>query len=225
MLVRRIVKPNQTRQAFHDFFTFFSLGVTDRDMPTSSMSWNRPMISLGLTLIVALSPALAIADEFRADLIAMYESDGGRNIPNGRYDVRHTAGGVCQMTNETWREVAPTIDIDLHKFPNAGSASEHQQWQACWKLHALRGNQPWTCCNPKLRKALAQAGEPTGAAGAVTMRRPAVEQAKVIEPPHDWDVFPDGESPNPQPSQAPAADAAASQPGQDAADKSETDEK
>lgn len=112
---------------------------------------------LMLLIAFAAFPGFSsFADEWRPDLIARYESDGGRNIPNFRYDETHTAGGVCQMTNTTWREIAPTIDIDIVKFPNAGSASEHQQWQACWKLHAVRGNQPWTCCNKTLARHLAK---------------------------------------------------------------------
>ncbi len=179
-------------------------------------------------LLVVADPLFA--DEFRADLIARYESDGGRNVPNFRYDGPHgkfTAGGPCQMTNTTWRRIAPLIDIDITKFDVAGAASEFDQWRACWKLWSVDGYKPWTCdgCNPKLRKALAQAGEPTGAPGAVAVRRPAAEQAKASEPPHDWDVFPDGESPKPQPPEAPTTDAAPPQTGQDVAEKSETDEK
>jgi hypothetical protein len=180
-------------------------------------------------LIVALAPAVAVADEFRADLIARLESDGGQNIPNFRYTGpggKYTAGGVCQMTNTTWRRIAPLIDIDITKFDVAGAASEFDQWRACWKLWSLDGYKPWTCdgCNPKLRKALAQAGEPIGAPGAAPARRAAVEQAKVIEPPHDWDVFPDAEPSKPQPSEAPTADTASPQTGQEAADKADEEQ-
>lgn len=104
------------------------------------------------------APLPALAQEWRPDLIARYESDGGRNVANFLYDGpngHYTAGGVCQMTDTTWRRIAPTIDIDIDKFPNAGSASEHMQWQACWKLWSIDGYSPWTCCNKKLRQALA----------------------------------------------------------------------
>ena len=186
---------------------------------------NLPIVAL----MIALSPAVAVADEFRADLIARLESEGGQNVPNFRYtgpNGKYTAGGVCQMTNTTWRRIAPLIDIDITKFDVAGAASEFDQWRACWKLWSIDGYKPWTCdgCNPKLRKALAQAGEPTGAPGAVVVRRPAVEQAKVTEPPHDWDVFPDAESSRPQSSQDPATSAAAPQTGQDVADKTEEEQ-
>ncbi len=188
----------------------------------SPRSINRALAAL----ILALAPAAAAADEFRADLIARLESEGGQNIPNYLYDGphgKHTSGGVCQMNNPTWRWVAPMIDIDITKFDVAGTASAFDQWRACWKLWSLRGYDPWTCpgCNPKLRKALAQAGEPTGAPGAVAVRRPAAEQAKAIEPPHDWDVFPDGESPKPQPSQATAPDTPQAHAGDEVTDSFE----
>ncbi len=179
-----------------------------------------------VALILALSPTIGVAGEFRADLIARYESEGGQNVPNFRYDGpngKYTAGGPCQMTNTTWRRIAPLIDIDITKFDVAGAASEFDQWRACWKLWSLEGYKAWTCngCNPKLRKALADAGEPTASPGAVAVRRPAVEQAKVIEAPHDWDVFPDGESPKQQPSDTPTPDTPQASAGDEVADSSE----
>jgi hypothetical protein len=109
-------------------------------------------------------------DEWRPDLIAKYESSGGQNIPNWKFDGpqgRHSAGGVCQMLTHTWERVAPTIDIDIVKFPVAGAASEFDQWRACWKLWTLDGYDPWTCCNSQLRAVL-QHGETISAA---TVRR------------------------------------------------------
>jgi len=146
--------------------------------------WHGPWL-IALTISIASAanagdPKTVANAEWRPDLIARYESDGGRNIPNFRYDSRHTAGGVCQMTDETWREVAPTVDIDLTKFPNAGSASEHQQWQACWKLHALRGNQPWTCCNAQLRKALNSPSPPEQTARDSSIPRNAPIAARPV---------------------------------------------
>lgn len=97
-------------------------------------------------------------DVMRIDLIKKYESAGGQNIPNFLFDGpygRHSAGGVCQMLTSKWQRIAPTIDIDIVKFPVAGSAPEFVQWQACWKLWATEGYVPWTCCNAKLRQALA----------------------------------------------------------------------
>lgn len=119
------------------------------------------------TLTVLMTPAIASAQAsdserhdtlpWRPDLIAAYESAGGQNIPNFLYDGprgHRTAGGACQMTNTTWLRIAPTIDIDIVKFPVAGAASEFQQWQACWKLWSVDGYQPWICCNGRLREAL-----------------------------------------------------------------------
>ncbi len=113
------------------------------------------------TVLIGLACAPSFADEWRPDLIAMYESSGGQNIPNYRFDgVRgpHSAGGVCQMLTHTWEWVAPMIDIDIQKYGVAGSAPVDVQWQVCWKLWTIRGYDPWTCCNPKLRQALARRG-------------------------------------------------------------------
>src|SRR5947209_874487 len=72
-------------------------------------------------------------------LIATYESDGCRNIPNYRFDKRHTAGGCYQITDRDWREVAPTVGIDLATYRNAGSAPEFVQGQVAFKMWELRG--------------------------------------------------------------------------------------
>jgi hypothetical protein len=118
---------------------------------------------LALTVLIALAstPVGAQTTEWRPDLIAAYESDGGKNVPNFLFDGpggTHSAGGVCQMLTHTWQRVAPSIDIDIIKFPVAGSAPEFMQWQACWKLWSVEGYAPWTCCNAKLRRVLQQGG-------------------------------------------------------------------
>jgi hypothetical protein len=181
-----------------------------------------------VALIVALSPAVAVADEFREFRanMARYESDGGQNIPNFRYTGpggKHTAGGVCQMTNTTWRRIAPLIDIDITKFDVAGAASEFDQWRVCWKLWSLEGYKPWTCdgCNPKLRKALAAA---TGDQRHDSQPVIPPEAVVTVTPrAHDWDVFPDHDAER-QPSQAPAPDAAPPQTDQDVVEKSEEEQ-
>jgi hypothetical protein len=114
-----------------------------------------------LAVLMGLACAPSFADEWRPDLIAMYESSGGQNVPNFRFDGPrgpHSAGGVCQMLTHTWERIAPTIDIDIVKYPVAGSAPEFDQWRACWKLWSVEGYSPWTCCNAKLRQALARRG-------------------------------------------------------------------
>jgi hypothetical protein len=139
----------------------------------------RPFAILTTAVLTAYqcgASSLGLAEEWRPDLIARAESDGGRNIPNFKYDGpggHYTAGGVCQMTDTTWRRVAPTVDIDIEKFPNAGSASEHMQWQACWKLWSINGYSPWTCCNPKLRRALATS------TAAMPSREPAPDVKRI----------------------------------------------
>src|SRR5215471_16846572 len=118
----------------------------------------RPTLWLVAVTIMGL-PSIASAQttEWRPDLIAKYESDGGKNEPNFRFDGvygRHSAGATCQMLTSTYLSVAPTIDIDVVKFPVLGTLDEFTQWRVCWKLWSIRGYEPWTCCNPKLRRAL-----------------------------------------------------------------------
>jgi hypothetical protein len=171
----------------------------------------RPRI-IAATVIFCVGSDAATADEaaavWRPDIVALYESAGGQNVPNYRYDGPHghyTGGGPCQMTNTNWRRIAPTIDIDLAKFPTAGTASEHQQWQACWKLWSLDGYSPWTCCNSPLRKALRQARisekPPLTRAAEIGVDPVNEKTPSVEEKPHDWDVFPD------DPAEAPVAPA------------------
>lgn len=125
------------------------------------------------TLTVLLAPQMASAQAsdsersntlpWRPDLIAALESDGGKNIPNWKFDGAygpHSAGGVCQMLTSTYLGVAPTIDIDVAKFPVLGTLDEFTQWRVCWKLWTMRGYEPWTCrgCNSKLRNVLENRG-------------------------------------------------------------------
>jgi hypothetical protein len=167
--------------------------------------------------LAALAAAVAIigaaplaAEEFSqtpiGSLIVQDES-GGENIPNFRYDAKHTAGGLCQMTNETWRRVAPTIDIDLEKFPNAGSASRFMQNQACWKLLAMDGVAPWTCCNKQLREHLAQHPPPVNERRASEKPERSVSARPATAQPHVWDVFPN-EPDEQQPMASPDEDTA-----------------
>jgi hypothetical protein len=114
-----------------------------------------------MVLTSAPGVALGQTDEWRPDLIAKYESEGGQNIPNFRFDGPqgpHSAGGVCQMLTHTWERIAPTIDIDVAKFPVAGAATEFDQWRACWKLWTVEGYTPWICCNARLRQVLGRRG-------------------------------------------------------------------
>jgi hypothetical protein len=115
--------------------------------------------SLAFVLTVVASTPPSVAEEFSDTALGakiVYYESGGLNVPNFRYDRKHTAGGVCQMTKTNWERIAPTIDIDIVKFPNAGSASWHQQNQACWKLLETDGVNPWTCCNKDLKAYLAE---------------------------------------------------------------------
>jgi hypothetical protein len=89
-------------------------------------------------------------------LIEKYES-GGRNVLNYMYDKTHTAGGYYQITNSTWRDIAPKAGIDLGLFPTAISAPKEVQRQAAAKLFEERGWSPWALYNPALARAIGMA--------------------------------------------------------------------
>ena len=100
-------------------------------------------------------PALssALAQEWKPQLVARDES-ADRNIPNLRFDPRHTAGGHFQITDTNWRHYAPLVDIDLNKWPNAMSAPEQLQGQVAGRMWAEQRYMPWVPYNPRLRRDL-----------------------------------------------------------------------
>lgn len=107
-------------------------------------------------LAVSYAPMIAVAQtafEWQPHLVAMDES-GNRNIPNFRFDARHTAGGHWQITDENWRRFAPAVGIDLNKWPNALSAPEQLQGQVAGKMWAVLRYLPWAPYNPRLRRDL-----------------------------------------------------------------------
>lgn len=54
-------------------------------------------------------------------LIKQYESNGGQNIPNYRFDSTHTAGGTHQITNSTWRAIGgPEIAAQMRGASGGG---------------------------------------------------------------------------------------------------------
>jgi hypothetical protein len=114
----------------------------------------RPITLAALATTVMALPAVARADGFRPDLICQYESAGCQNIPNFRFDATHSAQGPAQITTTDWRRYAPMVDIDINKWPSAGTAPAFMQWQVAFRMYAARGYEPWTCCNTRLRAAL-----------------------------------------------------------------------
>lgn len=89
--------------------------------------------------------------------IKKYES-GGRNVPNYMFGPGYTAQGYFQITNTTWRDIAPKAGIDLGRYPNAMSAPYAVQESAATALYNTRGFQPWAPHNPALRAAIASEG-------------------------------------------------------------------
>ena len=79
------------------------------------------------------------------DLIRQYESNN-QNVPNYRYDSTHTAQGYYQITNSTWREIAPRVGAG--QYPNAMSAPFDVQTAVARELFRERGIQPWSTNGP-----------------------------------------------------------------------------
>lgn len=89
--------------------------------------------------------------------IKKYES-GGKNVPNYMFGPGYTAQGYFQITNSTWRDIAPKVGIDLKQYPNAMSAPYSVQESAAAALYNTRGFQPWAPHNPALRTYIAENG-------------------------------------------------------------------
>jgi hypothetical protein len=171
-----------------------------------------------LAAAVFISATPLFAQEFSATpagaLIAQYESDGGRNIPNFKFDRRHTAGGEFQITDENWRAYAPTVGIDLATYPNAMSAPEKLQGQVAGKMWAEQGFMPWTCCNKQLRDHLAQQQQPQPVKVRRANERPERPASAISaqSPPHAWDVFSDEPDEEQQPPLVPLQAANSEEP-------------
>jgi hypothetical protein len=95
-------------------------------------------------------------------LIQRYESRGGQNIPNYRFDAGHTAQGYYQITNQNWRKIAPRLGITA---PNAMAASHEEQTRVALALMRESGMGNWTRYNDRLKAAMAR-GEVAGEGGA-----------------------------------------------------------
>lgn len=94
--------------------------------------------------------------------IAKFES-GNKNIVNYLYNSnpsKYSASGYFQITNTTWRGIAPTAGINLSQYPTAMSAPYSVQEKAAGALYAKGGFSDWTCqgCNTPLRNYVNQQG-------------------------------------------------------------------
>lgn len=96
--------------------------------------------------------------EQAAPVIMKYESNGGQNIPNYRYDAQHTAGGYFQITDTNWRSYGPRLGIDTNKYPNAMSAPYPVQEAVAKQMYSEQGFQPWAPYNPALARAVGWSG-------------------------------------------------------------------
>jgi hypothetical protein len=181
--------------SIRDIFTIYVLdNIFSSAYPLGMRNW---LITFTAAAIASASPLCA--EEFsetpQGELIMRYESAGGRNIPNFRFDPIHTAGGRFQITDTNWLHYAKQLSIDTDRYPNAMSAPEQLQGQVAGKMWAEQGFMPWDCCNAQFREHLKQRPE------LLKVRRrtgdkphgPVSEapvQAKAESPePHNWNVF------------------------------------
>lgn len=98
-------------------------------------------------------------------LIEQYES-GGRNILQQQVDpLISSASGYYQITDSTWKDIAPKVGIDVGQFPTAMSAPREVQTAVASKLLEERGVAPWAPYNPRLASALQGTPYGTGMQG------------------------------------------------------------
>lgn len=93
-----------------------------------------------------------------ADFVKYYENRAGDPTAlNYRYDATHTASGLYQFTNTTWRNYAGQIGVDTNQYPSAASAPSSVQDAVFQQAVTKNGLADWTCpgCNPALTSALA----------------------------------------------------------------------
>jgi hypothetical protein len=94
------------------------------------------------------------------NLIMQYESYGGQNVPNYRFDPTHTAQGYYQITNKNWLAIAPQLGIDTSVYKTAMDAPQDVQAQVAAYLltQTPAGIANWANYNPQLNAALNAAG-------------------------------------------------------------------
>lgn len=81
-----------------------------------------------------------------SDLVKSFENASGDPTKlNYAYDATHTASGLYQFTNTTWRQYASQIGVDLGLYPTAASAPASVQDQVFGQAVARNGLNDWTC--------------------------------------------------------------------------------
>jgi hypothetical protein len=114
-------------------------------------------VILPLALVAQLSLANVPAPPAVTDLLAQRdrawdadlprimrgETGGQGDVPNWRYDPRHTASGYIQITDTNWRVFAPKLGIDTQRYPTAMSAPGSWQLAVGKLMHRMFGLAPW----------------------------------------------------------------------------------
>lgn len=93
-----------------------------------------------------------------SDLVRNYENPvGDPTLRNYAYDSTHTASGLYQITDSTWRAYAPGAGVSTALYPSAASAPSSVQESVFGNIVAQRGLADWTCpgCNAPLTNYLA----------------------------------------------------------------------
>lgn len=90
-------------------------------------------------------------DDAKMLQISLRES-GGRNVNTAILGSdgkpASTASGYWQITDPTWRDIAPSAGIDLKQYPRAIDAPYDVQKQAAYALFQQRGEEPWQSSAP-----------------------------------------------------------------------------
>jgi hypothetical protein len=87
--------------------------------PKTNKPWNPQLRAAFEAAGLPTSGPISEEQWNRADpLILKYESMGGQNVPNYRFDSTHTAGGPHQITNSTWKAFGGPLEPP--KTPSAG---------------------------------------------------------------------------------------------------------
>lgn len=83
---------------------------------------------------------------------------GGFNPSTGTVTGPSSASGYFQITNTTWRSIAPAAGIDTSQYPTAMSAPYDVQRSAASALYARGGGSDWIPYNAGLRSEIASKG-------------------------------------------------------------------
>lgn len=132
-------------------------------VPTTSVeeARARPISFNGAGSPVPAGVEMTEAERNFLGLVRQYESKGGQNIPNYKYQPGFTAQGRYQLTMTNWRWLAPQLGITA---PSPMAATDEEQTRVALELKRRTGIGNWVNFNPRLAGAVAR-GERSSLAG------------------------------------------------------------